>query len=196
MNCRSALSSLFSLLLSALKPKSARHTHTHTHKRHGTCKTLQTHSPLLPQLVRLVAAAGPRFSVREKDLRIYLAFFILCHTKHARRFKQISKKEYNLYKIQRQPIAAEEAEGEAEADTEVKPNWNPKSLRQVELVRNILAAAAAAFFLADSRFACVDMTKAQICIYLHVIGWQQEGVGRGTDRERDRQRDRQQDVSQ
>lgn len=26
------------------------------------------------------------------------------------------------------------------------------------------------FSLADSRFACVDMTKAQICIHLHIIG--------------------------
>lgn len=46
-------------------------------------------------------------------------------------------------------------------------------MRQVELVRNILVL----FLLADSRFACVDMTKAQICIHLHIIGGRTQREG-------------------
>jgi len=83
------------------------------------------------------------------EIYAFILHFLFCHKKHARRFKQISKKDYNLYtKIQnKNKIEATKL----------------KSMRQVELVRNFSVA---------SRFACVDMTKAQICIHLHVIGQQ------------------------
>lgn len=111
MNCLSSLlSTLLLLCSSALKLKSARHT-----KDMAPAKTLQTHLPGAPRAQPLL------LSVR--DLRIYFAFFIY-HKKHARRFKQISKKEYNLYK-----------EWKKKKIREQSPKIAANPARQVELVR-------------------------------------------------------------